>query len=56
MHHWIADTLKHGYRPQHFVSICPRNRVMAKYWYVIFASCGRGENGSHIGFQNGEQR
>ena len=28
--HWIAGTLKHGYRPKNHVSICLRIKVMAK--------------------------
>ena len=29
-HHWIAGTLKHGYRHQNHISICSRSRFMAK--------------------------
>ena len=44
-HHWIAGTLKHGYRHQNCVSICPRSEVMSKYVILTEIESGHFENG-----------
>ena len=32
-HHWIADTLKPGYRHQNLVYMCLNNKVTVKTWF-----------------------